>query len=68
MLVSDMTAIMISLLRIIIGCLRGVCRCRPRLPVQVIANNHHKTRMHFERLTNVILLSTAITYCCTFVS
>ena len=41
MLVSDMTAVMISLLRIVIGCLRGVCRCCQRLPVQFIANNHH---------------------------
>ena len=68
MLVSDMTAIMISLLKIIIGCLRGVCRCCPRLPVQVIANNLHKTRTHFERgLTNVITFH-SYHYCCTTLS
>ena len=58
MCVNDMTAVMTSLVRIIIGCLRRVCRCRPRLPSQVIANNHHKTRTQFER--GQTLLSTAI--------
>ena len=56
-----MTAVMTSLLRIIIGCLRKVCRCCQRLPVQVIANNLHKTRTHFERGLTNLLLSTAIT-------
>ena len=68
MLVSDMTAVMTSLVRIVIGCLRGVCRCCQRLPVQVIANNHHKTRTQFERrLTNVITFH-SYHYCCTIFS
>ena len=58
-----MTTVMTILLRIIIGCLRGVCRCCQRLPVQVIANNLHKTRTHFERgLTNVITFQLLLYY------
>ena len=54
MLVSYMTAV----------CLRGVCRCCPRLSVQVIANKHYKTGTQFERgLTNVITFH-SYQYCC----
>ena len=68
MRVNDMTAVMTSLVKIIIGCLRGICRCRPQLSSQVIANNHHKTRTQFERgLTNVITFH-SYHYCCAFFS
>ena len=61
MLVSDMTTVMTILLRIIIGCLRGVCRCCPRLPFRLLLTTITKHVRSLSAFWHMLLLSTAIT-------